>query len=130
MDTDTIRESRSRHRTGRTTTHRPGSILFAFFTGVALCLTFFSSAGAASVLKEIGLPAGSSTPWGVALDDRGNEWVAVPMCDPKPFLCGSAFAAQIMLVDRASFTVKQVFQQPAGFSSPFFLAPARDGSIW
>src|SRR5437763_837389 len=109
----------SRYQRRSRTSPRIGFVLFALFASVALCLTFLSPASAAPVLKEIDLPSGSSTPWGVALDGKGNEWIAVPMCDPKPFLCGSTFPGQIIQVNKAAFTVKQVFQQPAGFSSPF-----------
>lgn len=105
-------------------------------TLLALCLATIIGSGlltptkAAPVLKEIDLPSGSSNPWGITLDKKGNEWIAIPQCDPKPFLCQATVQGQLIQVDTVTFAVKNVFQQPANHSSPFFVATAPDGSLW
>lgn len=72
-------------------------------------------------------------PWGLGFDNLGNVWVAEPGCDPTP-ICGSVKIGHIAKYDRASFTAGANalfdFVEPAGFSSPVFLAVDTSGNIW
>src|SRR5690349_16734008 len=82
---------------------RIGFTLLALCIGTAIGLGLLTPAKAAPVLKEIDLPSGSSNPWGVTLDKKGNEWIAIPQCDPKPFLCQESVQGQLIQVDEATF---------------------------
>ncbi len=98
--------------------------------GVALALArSHTAAHAAPSLSEIGLLGGTTDPWGVALDGKGNEWVAIPMCDPNP-VCSSVLTGSIVQVNRSSFSVVNTFREPAGYSSPLFLAVDGSGNVW
>ena len=104
-------------------------ILSAVGAFVLLTNTLYS-ADAASSFYEITLP--SSYPWGIAVDTKGNAWVAEPECDPHPFVCSAARTGNIAQVKRSSFSVTTNFTEPSGrgFASPFFPVPDTFGNIW
>lgn len=83
----------------------------------------------ATSISEITLPAGTVDPWGLTQDNRGNLWVAVPLCDPTP-VCSKTLKGAIIQVDKATFTAVNIYQEPDGFSSPVFLEADADGNIW
>lgn len=93
----------------------------------ALLLGGHGSAHAAPAINELSL--GGVDPWGLAFDNRGSVWVAEPACDPAP-ACGTATTGKIQQVDRASFSIQDTFTEPAGFSSPVFVAVDASGNIW
>ena len=105
--------------------------LAAVCASIALAFALFNNtphkAHAAGTLQEIGAPGGN--PWGIAFDHNGNEWVAQPSCDPNP-ICGGAPVGSIAQVNRSSFNVVHNFQEPAGYSSPFFVATDPSGNVW
>lgn len=105
--------------------------LVAVCGSIVLAFTFFNTthtaARAAGTLQEINAPG--RDPWGIAFDSNGNEWVAQPGCDPQP-ICGSAIQGSIAQVSRSTFSVVHNFQEPTGFSSPFFVATDANGNVW
>ncbi len=77
-------------------------------------------------IRETALP--SSIPWGIAFDNAGNVWVAEPGCDAAP-TCGPQ-TGSIAEYSRQSFSLEQNFTEPAGYSSPLFLAIDANGNVW
>ncbi len=111
---------------------RIGLALFCTISSVALALillagTHHPAHAATFTLRETYSP--STNPWGITLDNKGNEWVAEPGCDPTP-ICASVQVGSIAQIDKASFTVFNNFTEPAGYSSPVFLALDSSGNIW
>ena len=78
-------------------------------------------------IRETATPL--STPWGVSIDANGNVWVAEPGCDPTP-TCNAQLSPGIAQFNRQSFSLTQNYTEPAGFSSPLFLAVDSNGNIW
>ncbi len=109
------------------------SIVFATMCVIgALIFTFFDIAhhtahATAGALQQINAPG--ADPWGIAFDSNGNEWVAQPGCDPTP-TCSSVVQGSIAQVNRSTFNIVNNFQEPAGFSSPFFVATDANGNVW
>src|SRR5438128_1019355 len=110
-------------------------VLFVTLAGIVLVtMPLVSSpqaAHAASTLKEIFLPSDPATntgiePWGVALDNQGNAWIAAPECDPNP-VCATTQRGLIVEVNTATFSVVYTFVEPAGYSSPLFVATDTHG---
>ncbi len=106
--------------------------LVAICASIALAFVAFNGTqhkarAAAGTLQEIGAPGGE--PWGIAFDHNGNEWVAQPGCDPNP-VCGTTVQGSIAQVNRSSFSVVQNFAEPAGYSSPLFVATDTSGNVW
>ena len=107
-------------------------VLATICAGGALAFTFINTAhhtarATAGALQQINAPG--ADPWGIAFDSNGNEWVAQPGCDPTP-ICSSVVQGSIAQVNRSSFSVVNNFQEPAGFSSPFFVATDANGNVW
>ena len=95
-----------------------------------------TNAHAAVVIYEANVPSPGSNgpdPWGLAFDNNNNVLVAVPQCDPTP-VCTSEHTGSIVEYSRQGFssnsTPSQVFVEPAGYSSPVFLALDSSGNIW
>ncbi len=106
------------------------SIIMGAIAAFVLLTSVVSTTKAASSFYEITLP--SSYPWGIAVDTKGNAWVAEPECDPHPFVCSAARTGNIAQVKRSSFSVTSNFTEPSGrgFASPFFPVPDTFGNIW
>ncbi len=107
--------------------------LLAIFASMVLGFDIFSSTNhaahaATGTLQEIGAPG--ADPWGIAFDHNENEWVAQPGCDPNPICAGTPVQGSIAQVSRSSFSVVHNFQEPAGYSSPLFVATDASGNIW
>jgi streptogramin lyase len=104
-----------------------GSVLASVAFAIMLLVSARRPAHAAPAINEINAPG--AEPWGINFDNRGNEWVAQPGCDPNP-VCSIVVQGSIAQVNRASFTVVNNFSEPAGYSSPLFVAPDAQGNIW
>ena len=109
-------------------------ILVAFSTIASSALIWLLLAGthlaaqaSSPTIRETALP--SPTPWAVSFDANGNAWVAEPGCDPTP-TCNPQQAPAIAQYNRQNFSLVQNFTEPAGFSSPLFLAVDSSGNIW
>ncbi|HEY4388407.1 MAG TPA: hypothetical protein VGN34_28480 [Ktedonobacteraceae bacterium] len=69
-------------------------------------------------------------PWGVAIDQQsGYIWVAEPGCEMVP-VCNPARTAILGKFSFADGTLIQEYQEPAGYSSPLFVAVGPDGNVW
>lgn len=77
-------------------------------------------------------------PWGLTQDHAGNIWVADPQCDP-PDITHHPFCATTVrgdLIEYASIDFNKsarplsINQEPAGYSSPFFVAADSNNNIW
>ncbi len=72
----------------------------------------------------------TSNPWGIAIDPlRGFVWVAEPGCNALP-TCPSTFPALISKYAQADGSFIQDYQEPAGYSSPLFVAVDSNGNVW
>jgi virginiamycin B lyase len=72
----------------------------------------------------------TSSPWGIAFDElRGFVWVAEPGCTPLP-TCSMTFPTIIGKYSQADGRFIQDFQEPAGYSSPLFVAVDAQGNVW
>src|SRR6266568_4321930 len=72
-------------------------------------------------------PTPSAIPWGVAFDTSGNGWVAEPGCDG---LNCTPQTGAIAHFDHQNFSLLQDYKEPAGYSSPLFLAVDTQGNLW
>jgi virginiamycin B lyase len=72
-------------------------------------------------------PTPSGIPWGVAFGGNGNVWVAEPGCDG---LNCSPQTGAIASFNRQNFVLLQDYKEPAGYSSPLFLAIDTQGNVW
>src|SRR5437763_13663431 len=108
--------------------------LVGIFLGIVSPARSPLAAHAESTVKEIILPSDPATniwiePWGVALDNQGNAWIAAPECDPNP-VCPTTQRGLIVEVNTATFSVVYTFVEPAGYSSPLFVATDTHGNVW
>lgn len=72
----------------------------------------------------------TSNPWAITIDQlRGFVWVAEPGCNALP-TCPSAFPSIIGKYSQADGSLLQDFQEPAGYSSPLFVAVDTQGNVW
>ena len=76
-------------------------------------------------------------PWGLAQDHGGNIWLADPLCDPSIYshpVCATTQQGNLLKYANASFSNNahplQNYQEPAGYSSPFFVAVDARNNIW
>jgi virginiamycin B lyase len=69
-----------------------------------------------------------TNPWGVVKDSKGHVWVAEPGCDASP-TCPNAFPSVIGKYSSTDTLLKN-YTEPAGYSSPVFLALDASGNIW
>jgi streptogramin lyase len=72
----------------------------------------------------------NTMPWGIAIDGtHGVVWVAEPGCyiDPR---CPQVRQGTIGKYSLADNTALMDYQEPAGFSSPMFLAVDKGGNVW
>jgi virginiamycin B lyase len=95
-----------------------GSIVFAAIMMVAV------NVHAAGLIQA----STQTNPWGVAIDATGNVWVAEPGCDASP-TCTTAFPG-VMGKYGSNDTLIANYKEPAGYSSPVFLALDSHGYIW
>ncbi|HYU76933.1 MAG TPA: hypothetical protein VEL31_30050, partial [Ktedonobacteraceae bacterium] len=72
-------------------------------------------------------PTPSAIPWSVAFDSNGNVWVAEPGCDG---LNCTPQTGAIAHFDHQNFSLLQDYKEPAGYSSPLFLAVDTQGNVW
>ena len=69
-------------------------------------------------------------PWGIAFDyARGFVWVAEPGCEPKP-KCLATTQGILGQYAYSDSNLIQNFNEPAGYSSPLFVAVDKDGNVW
>ncbi len=68
-------------------------------------------------------------PWGIAFDKNSHVWLAQPECDPSP-LCSRAVQGVISEYSDPAFAWLNDYTEPAGYSSPVFLAIDGSGNIW
>lgn len=69
-------------------------------------------------------------PWGVAVDyTRGFVWVAEPGCEPKP-KCTASTHGLLGQYAYSDASLIQNFNEPAGYSSPLFVAVDKNGNVW
>lgn len=76
-------------------------------------------------------------PWGLARDHTGHIWVAEPECDPSIYsqpVCPSSQLGNLLVYTAASFhpgaPATHIYHEPAGYSSPFFVAVDNAENIW
>ena len=75
-------------------------------------------------------PPTTMMPWAIAFDYvHGFVWVAEPGCEPTP-KCSSTFPGIIGQYALSDGSFIQDFKEPAGYSSPLFLALDSNGNIW
>ncbi len=78
----------------------------------------------------VGKQATELLPWGIAIDyARGYVWVGEPGCEPKP-KCSATTQGILGLYAYSDSTLIQNFSEPAGYSSPLFVALDKDGTVW
>ena len=88
----------------------------------------FSSHRALS--EEESQEATAVIPWGVAVDyTRGFVWVAEPGCDAKP-TCPATTQGVLGQYAYSDSNLIQNVNEPAGYSSPLFVAVDKDGDVW
>lgn len=89
------------------------------------------TAAAAITTKEFAIPAANGfDPWGMAMDQSGKLWVAMPGCDPTP-TCNPGTPAGILSVfNPATSSWVAAYNLPSGYAQPFFLAFDKAGQIW
>ncbi|MBV9713563.1 MAG: hypothetical protein JO011_21910, partial [Ktedonobacteraceae bacterium] len=69
-------------------------------------------------------------PWGIALDKRhGFVWVAEPGCDPDTG-CPPSTQGTLGQYALSDGTFISDFNEPAGYSSPLFVAVDESGNVW
>src|SRR5690242_9893778 len=69
-------------------------------------------------------------PWGIAVDyARGFVWVAEPGCEAKP-KCLAPTQGILGQYAYSDGNLIQNFNEPAGYSSPLFVAVDKGGNIW
>lgn len=69
-------------------------------------------------------------PWGIAVDyARGFVWVAEPGCEAKP-KCQAPTQGILGEYAYADSNLIQNFNEPAGYSSPLFVAIDKNGNVW
>jgi virginiamycin B lyase len=102
-------------------------LLLGFVASIALAWTLVSyhTAHAAGIIETWT----QTNPWGVALDANGHVWVAEPGCDASP-TCATAFPSYLGEYNRSNNTFVTNYKQPAGFSSPVFVAVDASGKVW
>jgi streptogramin lyase len=78
-----------------------------------------------------------SEPWGLAQDHADNIWLAAPACDPSIYthpICPATVQGKLLEYTDSSFSngVQPLhsYQEPAGYSSPFFVAADARNNIW
>lgn len=78
------------------------------------------------------------SPWGVTQDHAGHIWVAEPECSPndisaQPF-CGQTLQGNLIEYASTGFSTHaqalKVAAEPAGYSSPFFVAADANDNLW
>jgi virginiamycin B lyase len=104
------------------------TIIFVSLVGsIALSMTLLGTFAAfAAGVKETPTKA---NPWGVAFDNGGHVWVAEPGCDAEPN-CLTTFQSYIGEYNRSDESLVKNYFEPSGYSSPTFLAVAKNGTIW
>lgn len=74
--------------------------------------------------------ATSYEPWGIAFDYvHGYVWLAEPGCEPTP-KCPTKMQGAISQYALADGSFIQDFNEPAGYTSPLFLAVDASGNVW
>jgi len=69
-------------------------------------------------------------PWGIAVDyTHGFVWVAEPGCEAKP-KCLASTQGILGQYAYSDSTLLQNFNEPAGYSSPLFVALDKNGNVW
>jgi streptogramin lyase len=129
----------------RATTGRILLALFSIITSVALAWGLLAMAHSAAhadpTLLETHVPAINqsfgSEPWDLAFDNVGHVWVAEPQCDiniSATPICSHTTQSGIAEYSRQGFTngsrPVQIFVEPSGYSSPFFLAFDASWNLW
>jgi virginiamycin B lyase len=132
-----------RHLWSRSPTSRGGGIIalllliLAGATGLAWTTAGHNeqSTQAAPSFLETTLPG--YEPWGLAHDRAGNIWVADPECDPNIYnhpVCPSTRQGNLIKYAGLSFhngaQPVHIYGEPAGYSSPFFIAIDASNNIW
>jgi streptogramin lyase len=88
----------------------------------------FSSHRALSMVAN--QKATALAPWGIALDYlHGFVWVAEPGCEPQP-RCQSTIQGVLGQYALSDGNLIANFNEPAGYSSPLFVAVDGDGNVW
>lgn len=114
---------------------RGSRIVLAFFSVFASLLLawtvlghtlFPAHATSSASIREI---FAHTDPWGVAFDKSSHVWLAQPECDPSP-LCSSPVQGVISEYSDPAFSWLSDYTEPAGYSSPVFLAVDGSGNIW
>lgn len=77
-----------------------------------------------------GQQATALLPWGIAVDyARGFVWVGEPGCEPKP-KCPATTQGLLGQYAYSDSSLIQNYNEPAGYSSPLFVAVDKSGNVW
>jgi streptogramin lyase len=101
--------------------------LVSMIGSIALSATLLGTFSAfAAGIRETPTQA---NPWGIAFDNGGHVWVAEPGCDAEPN-CLTTFRSYIGEYNRSDESLVKNYFEPSGYSSPAFLAVAKNGTVW
>jgi hypothetical protein len=87
---------------------------------------FAAHASSTTSIREI---FARQNPWGIALDKSSHVCLAQPKCNPTP-LCTNTVQGVISEYSDPFFAWLNDYTEPAGYSSPVFLAIDGSGNIW
>jgi streptogramin lyase len=101
--------------------------------GFAVALSVITNHPARAHAASISFSSTTDQPWGLALDGKGNLWVAEPNCpgNPNCGLTGAAPPGIISEYNASTLAKINDFVPPAPASyNPMFVAPDGNGNIW